>query len=43
MKGRSVWKKGGKEVSISGKVYNSSVSIPNVFVPDDEVQSCSHK
>lgn len=43
VKGRSVWKKGGKEVSISGNVYNSSVSIPNVFVADDEVQRCSHK
>lgn len=30
-------------MSISGNVYNSSVSIPNVFVSDDEVESCSHK
>lgn len=43
MKGRSVWKRGREEVSSSGNVYNSSVSIPNVFVADDEVQSRSHK
>lgn len=30
-------------MSISGNVYNSSVSIPNVFVADDEVQSCTDK
>lgn len=41
VKGRSVWKKGGEEVSSSGNVYNSSVSIPNVFVADDGVQSGS--